>query len=70
MSLKTAVWLTVILLLVLGLSQLFGVLREKNDPSSSYLRETVNAAGKVRNMGEERKELIKKQEETLLEKEY
>lgn len=70
MSLKTVIWLAVILLLVLGLSQLLGVLREKSDPASSYLRETVNSTRAVRSMKEERKEIIKKQEETLLEKEY
>lgn len=70
MSLKTVIWIAVILLLVLGVSRLLGVLGEKSDPSSSYLRETVNSTQKVKTMGEERKELIREQEETLLDKDY
>ncbi len=69
MSLKTVIGLILVLLLILGLSELFGVLREKRETSSSYLEETVRSTRNVMRLKEERKELIKKQEETVLDPE-
>lgn len=69
MSLKTVIGLILVLLILLGLSELFGILREKRATSTSYLEESVRSTKKVMQLKEERKELIKKQEETLLEPE-
>lgn len=67
MSLKTALGLILLLLIVLALSQLFGILRERRENSTSYLEETVRSTEKVRRLKEEREELIREQEENLLE---
>lgn len=69
MSLRTIITIIVLILLVFGVSKFLGYLGEKHDPSNSYLGEIVHTTKKVRQMKEERSELIKKQEKTLLDQE-
>jgi hypothetical protein len=65
-SWRTAVGVIILVALVLGVSKLLGSLGEKHDPSDSYLREMVDTTKKVRDLKEERSELIKEQEEDVL----
>ena len=69
MSLRTVVVVILLLLLLFGISRLLGRLEEKRESSTSYLEETVKATKKVRQLKEERSELIKNQEKTLLDQE-
>lgn len=69
MSLRTAVIILAIVVLLFGVSKLLGRLAEERASSTSYLEETVGTTKKVRQMKDERKELIEKQEKTLLDEE-
>lgn len=69
MSLRTAVIVLVIILLLFGISRLLGHLAEERASSTSYLEETVKTTKKVRQMKDERGELIKKQEREFLDEE-
>ena len=69
MSLRAVIAIIVLILLVFGVSKFLGYLGGKHDPSNSYLGEMVHTTKKVRQMKEDRLELIKKQEETLLDPE-
>lgn len=69
MSLRTAVIILVIVLFIFGVSKLLGRLAEERASSTSYLEETVKTTKKIRKMKDERGELIKNQEKTLLDDE-
>jgi hypothetical protein len=69
MSLRTAITIIVLILLILGVSKFLGYLGDRHDPANSYLGEMVHTTKKVRQMKEDRSELIKKQEQTLLDPE-
>ena len=69
MSMRTAVIILVIVLFLFGVSKLLGHLAEERASSTSYLEETVRTTQKVRKMKDERGELIKEQEKTLLDDE-
>jgi hypothetical protein len=69
MSLRAVITIIVLALLVFGVSKFLGYLGGKHDPSNSYLGEMVHTTKKVRQMKVDRSELIKKQEETLLDPE-
>ena len=65
MSLRKAVIILVVILLLLGVSKLLGHLAAERASSTSYLEETVRTTKKVRQMKDERGKLIKEQEKTL-----
>jgi hypothetical protein len=69
MSWRTAVAIIIVIIVIFGVSKLLGYLGEKHDPSDSYLHEMVHTTKKVRDLKEERSELIKQQEEDVLEPE-
>lgn len=69
MSLRKAVIILVVILLLLGVSKLLGHLAAERASSTSYLEETVRTTKKVRQMKDERGKLIKEQERTLLDEE-
>jgi len=69
MSLRTAVIILVIVMLLFGVSKLLGHMARERAASTSYLEETVRQTKKVRQMKDERGELIKKQERDLLDEE-
>jgi predicted RND superfamily exporter protein len=69
MSLRKAVIILVVILLLLGVSKLLGHLAAERASSTSYLEETVRTTKKVRQMKDERGKLIKEQEKTLLDEE-
>lgn len=69
MSWKTVIGLIIIIMVVFGISKLFGHLSDKRASSTSYLEETVQTTKKVRQLKEERSELIKNQEKSLLDQE-
>ena len=69
MSMRTAVIVLVVILLLLGVSKLLGHLAEKRASSTSYLEETYRTTKKIRQMKDERGKLIKEQEKTLLDEE-
>lgn len=69
MSFKTVITIIVLILLVLGVTKFLGYMGEKHDPSDFHLGEMVHTTNKVRQMKEDRSELIKKQESTLLDPE-
>ena len=65
MSWKTLTLVIVILLIVFGLSKFFGAVKEKQDTSSTYLHETVDTVGKVKEMKSQRSKTIEEQESAL-----
>jgi len=65
MSWKTLTLVIIILLLVFGLSKFFGALKEKQDTSSTYLQETVDAVGTVNEMKSQRSKIIEEQENAV-----
>jgi uncharacterized membrane protein len=69
MSWKTVVGLIIVIMVIFGISKLFGHLSEKRASSTSYLEQTVETTKKVRQLKEERSELIKSQEKNLLDEE-
>lgn len=69
MSWKTVVGLIIIIMVVFGISKLLGHLADRRESSTSYLEETVQTTKKVRQLKEERSELIKNQEKDLLDEE-
>jgi predicted RND superfamily exporter protein len=69
MSLRKAVIILVVILLLLGVSKLLGHLAAERASSTSYLEETARTTKKVRQMKDERGKLIKEQEKTLLDEE-
>ncbi|HVY56140.1 MAG TPA: hypothetical protein VHC46_10325 [Thermodesulfobacteriota bacterium] len=69
MSMRTAVIILVIVLFLFGVSKLLDRLAEERASSTSYLEETVGTTKKIRQMKDERGELIKNQEKTLLDDE-
>ncbi|MCI0481153.1 MAG: hypothetical protein L0213_06160 [Candidatus Dadabacteria bacterium] len=69
MSLKTVAVLIIIIIAVFGISKLLGHLGDRRESSTSYLEETVQTTKKVRQLKEERSELIKNQEKSLLDEE-
>ena len=69
MSWKTVVGIIVIIMVVFGISKLLGHLGDRRESSTSYLEETVKTTKKVRQLKEERSELIRNQEKTLLDQE-
>jgi len=50
---------------VFGLSKFFGAVKEKQDTSSTYLQETVDTVGKVKEMKSQRSKTIEEQESAL-----
>jgi hypothetical protein len=54
-------------MVVFGISKLLGHLSDRRESSTSYLEETVKTTKKVRQLKEERSELIRNQEKTLLD---
>jgi predicted RND superfamily exporter protein len=69
MSLRKAVIILVVILLLLGVSKLLGHLAAERASSTSYLEETVRTTKKIRQMKDDRGKLIKEQEKTLLDEE-
>lgn len=69
MSWKTVVGIIFIIMVVFGISKLLGHLSDRRESSTSYLEETVKTTKKVRQLKEERSELIRNQEKTLLDQE-
>ncbi|HSC34121.1 MAG TPA: hypothetical protein VLG45_02510 [Thermodesulfobacteriota bacterium] len=69
MSWKTVVGLIIVIVVIFGISKLFGHLSDKRDASTSYLEETVQTSKKVRQLKEERSRLIEDQEKSLLDEE-
>jgi predicted RND superfamily exporter protein len=69
MSLRKAVIVLVVILLLLGVSKLLGHLAAERASSTSYLEETVRTTKKIRQMKDDRGKLIKEQEKTLLDEE-
>jgi len=65
MSWKTLTLAIIILLIVVGLSKFFGAVKEKQDTSSTYLQETVDTVGKVKEMKSQRSKTIEEQESAL-----
>jgi predicted RND superfamily exporter protein len=69
MSLRKAVIVLVVILLLLGVSKLLGHLAAERASSTSYLEETVRTTKKIRQMKDDRGKLIMEQEKTLLDEE-
>ncbi len=61
--------LIIVIVVIFGISKLFGHLSDKQAASTSYLEQTVETTKKVRELKEERSELIKNQEKSLLDQE-
>jgi len=64
-SFKKILFIIVVILIVLGIVRWFEFLEEKPNPAEQYLRDTVGAPAKVRDITDKRKEQLREREKVM-----